>query len=53
MELNVTENELESIEESKIKENIVKLLNTKLYEDPEFFGDFGQENVIDVVIQDE
>jgi hypothetical protein len=23
-------------------------LNTKLYTDPEFFGDFGSENIVDI-----
>jgi len=27
------------------KESIVDYLNNKLYTDPEFFGDFGQENI--------
>lgn len=30
----------------KGKEAIANYLNSKLYEDPEFFGDFGEENVI-------
>lgn len=30
------------------KECIVDYLNSKLYEDPEFFGDFGQENIIEI-----
>lgn len=30
------------------KDCVVDYLNSKLYEDPEFFGDFGQENVIDI-----
>ena len=29
-------------------EDIAQYLNDKLYTDPEFFGDFGQENIIDV-----
>jgi len=29
-------------------EDIAKYLNIKLYEDPEFFGDFGPENIIEV-----
>lgn len=30
------------------KRKIVEYLNNKLYTDPEFFGDFGEENIIDV-----
>lgn len=27
------------------KDCVVEYLNSKLYEDPEFFGDFGEENI--------
>jgi hypothetical protein len=30
------------------KSKIVEYLNNKLYTDPEFFGDFGEENIIEV-----
>jgi hypothetical protein len=30
------------------KTDITDYLNKKLYEDPEFFGEFGQENIIRV-----
>ena len=30
------------------KESISSYLNDKLYNDPEFFGDFGPENIIRV-----
>lgn len=30
------------------KESIAEFLNKKLYEDPEFFGDFGPENIMEV-----
>ena len=30
------------------KQSIADFLNKKLYEDPEFFGDFGPENIVDV-----
>lgn len=30
------------------KKDITNYLNKKLYEDPEFFGEFGQENIIRV-----
>jgi hypothetical protein len=32
----------------KSKQSIADYLNKKLYEDPEFFGDFGPENIVDV-----
>jgi hypothetical protein len=30
------------------KEDIINYLNIKLYEDPEFFGEFGPENIVEV-----
>jgi hypothetical protein len=30
------------------KDRIANYLNNKLYSDPEFFGDFGPENIISV-----
>lgn len=30
------------------KDKIVDYLNKKLYSDPEFFGDFGPENIVTV-----
>jgi hypothetical protein len=30
------------------KDKIARYLNNKLYTDPEFFGDFGNENIISV-----
>ena len=32
----------------KSKESIAEYLNKMLYEDPEFFGDFGPENIVDI-----
>jgi len=32
----------------KSKESIAQYLNKMLYEDPEFFGGFGPENIIEV-----
>jgi hypothetical protein len=29
-------------------EDIAQYLNSKLYSDPEFFGDFSQENIVEV-----
>jgi hypothetical protein len=33
---------------SNSREEIANYLNSKLYNDPEFFGDFGPENIIEV-----
>ena len=33
-------------------EKIASYLTKKLYEDPEFFGDFGPENIIKVKLED-
>lgn len=30
------------------QEDIASYLNDKLYSDPEFFGDFGPENIVEV-----
>lgn len=30
------------------RDDICNYLNNKLYEDPEFFGDFGPENIVKV-----
>lgn len=30
------------------KDSIANYLNNKLYNDPEFFGEFGPENIIEV-----
>lgn len=30
------------------KDKIAEYLNNKLYTDPEFFGDFGEENIVEV-----
>jgi hypothetical protein len=32
----------------KNKESIANYLNKMLYEDPEFFGGFGPENIVDI-----
>jgi len=32
----------------KSKESIAEYLNKMLYEDPEFFGGFGPENIVEV-----
>lgn len=29
-------------------DQIADYLNKKLYEDPEFFGDFGSENIVEI-----
>lgn len=37
------------IDEDLVDPNdIATYLNKKLYEDPEFFGDFGAENIVDI-----
>lgn len=33
------------IDDIEDKDTIANYLNKKLYEDPEFFGDFGTENI--------
>ena len=33
-------------------DDIVNYLNKKLYEDPEFFGDFGLENIDQINLED-
>jgi hypothetical protein len=33
------------IDDIEDKDTIANYLNKKLYEDPEFFGDFGAENI--------
>jgi len=37
----------------KSKESIAEFLNKMLYEDPEFFGDFGPENILEVKAVDD
>lgn len=34
------------------KQDIATYLTNKLYEDPEFFGDFGEENIVEINIVD-
>ena len=41
MDLAIPNNECECVN----KDDIVSYLNKKLYEDPEFFGEFGPENI--------
>ena len=41
MDLAIPNNECECVN----KDDIVSYLNKKLYEDPEFFGEFGSENI--------
>ena len=50
VELIIDESELDNYLKGYTKfdseeEKIANYLNTKLYEDPEFFGDFGPENI--------
>lgn len=44
MELAIPNDDCECIS----KTDITDYLNKKLYEDPEFFGEFGQENIVKV-----
>jgi hypothetical protein len=40
--------DLERVEPYEDREAIANYLTNKLYSDPEFFGDFGPENIISV-----
>ena len=44
MDLAILNNECECIN----KNDIISYLNKKLYEDPEFFGEFGPENILKI-----
>ena len=44
IDLGVSSNECDV----KSKESIAEYLNKMLYEDPEFFGGFGPENIVEV-----
>lgn len=48
MELAIPNDECDCIS----KEDIASYLNQKLYEDPEFFGEFGPENIVRVASLD-
>jgi hypothetical protein len=48
IELIIDDDTCEMVEGVYNKDCIVDYLNSKLYNDPEFFGDFGPENIIDV-----
>lgn len=48
MELVIDDDTCEMIGGVYNKDCIVDHLNTKLYSDPEFFGDFGPENIISI-----
>jgi hypothetical protein len=48
IELIIDNDTCEMIEGVYNKDCIVDYLNSKLYTDPEFFGDFGPENIIDI-----
>lgn len=45
MELVIDDDVCEMMDSVYNKDCIVDYLNTKLYSDPEFFGDFGPENI--------
>jgi len=44
IELGISSNECDI----KSKESIAEYLNKMLYEDPEFFGGFGPENIVEI-----
>ncbi len=48
IELVIDNDTCEMIEGIYNKDCIVDYLNSKLYTDPEFFGDFGPENIISI-----
>lgn len=48
MELGIDDDTCEMIDGVYNKECISQYLNNKLYHDPEFFGDFGPENIVDI-----
>lgn len=48
IELIIDDDTCEMIEGVYNKDCIVDYLNNKLYTDPEFFGDFGPENILEV-----
>ena len=45
MELGIDDDTCEMVNGVYNKDCIADYLNTKLYSDPEFFGDFGPENI--------
>jgi hypothetical protein len=48
IELVIDDDTCEMIEGVYNKDCIIDYLNSKLYTDPEFFGDFGPENILSV-----
>ncbi len=48
IELIIDDDTCEMINGVYNKDCIVNYLNSKLYTDPEFFGDFGPENIISI-----
>jgi hypothetical protein len=48
IELIIDDDTCEMVEGVYNKDCIVDYLNSKLYTDPEFFGDFGPENIVSV-----
>jgi hypothetical protein len=48
IELIIDDDTCEMVEGVYNKDCIVDYLNHKLYTDPEFFGDFGPENIVEV-----
>lgn len=48
MELVIDNDTCEIVDGVYNKDCICDYLNSKLYNDPEFFGDFGQENIVSI-----
>lgn len=48
MELVIDDDVCEMTSDVYNKECVCEYLNSKLYSDPEFFGDFGQENITSI-----
>jgi hypothetical protein len=49
IELIIDDDTCEMVEGVYNKDCIVDYLNSKLYTDPEFFGEFGPENIVSIV----
>jgi hypothetical protein len=48
MDLVIDDDTCEMVDGVYNKDCIVDYLNSKLYTDPEFFGDFGSENIVSI-----
>jgi hypothetical protein len=52
MELGVEDTDIVMDDQNASLDNIAKYLNDKLYGDPEFFGDFAEENIYTICDED-